>query len=221
MLPTSSLQAVFLFSFLAAIGAVVSPGPVSAAIVSQAPRRGWLAGPLVATGHSILELVIVLLIAFGLSAGLANPAIQVWIALLGGLLLVWMGGKMAWDAWKGYLRLPGPEGERVRLSTRQLVGLGMVATISNPFWYAWWVTVAAGYLSQARALGMAAVLAFYIGHISADYAWDTVLSTVVGGGRRWLNDRLYRGLILVCGGFLVYLGLVFLWRGITLSPFVG
>lgn len=216
MLPTSSLQAVFLFSFLAAIGAVISPGPVSAAIVSQAPRRGWLAGPLVATGHSILELLTVLLIAFGLSAGLANPGIQTAIALLGGVLLAWMGGKMVWDALKGAIRLPGAGGEQERMSGRQLVGLGMVATITNPFWYAWWVTVAAGYLSQARSLGLAAVLAFYVGHVSADYAWDTVLSTVVGGGRRWLNDRLYRGLIVACGGFLVYLGFVFLWQGITL-----
>ena len=79
MVPTSSLQAVFLFSFLAAIGAVISPGPVSAAIVSQAPRRSWLAG------HSVLELGIVLLIAFGLSAWLARPWIQTAIALLGGL----------------------------------------------------------------------------------------------------------------------------------------
>lgn len=216
MLPTSSLQAVFLFSFLAAIGAVVSPGPVSAAIVSQAPRRGWLAGPLVAAGHSILELAIVVLIAFGLSAGLARPGIQVAIALFGGLLLIWMGGKMAWDAWQGRTRLPGQAGEPQRMSSRQLVGLGMVATISNPFWYAWWVTVAAGYLSEARALGLAAILAFYVGHISADFAWDTVLSTVVGGGRRWLTDGLYRGLIMICGGFLIYLGLAFLWRGVTL-----
>jgi threonine/homoserine/homoserine lactone efflux protein len=201
---------VFIFSFLVALGAVISPGPVSAAIVSQAPRRGWLAGPLVATGHSLLELLIVLLIAFGLSAGLARPGIQAGIALLGGSLLVWMGGKMMWDAWRGLIRLPGSAGGLPPLNSRQLVGLGIVATISNPFWYAWWVTVAAGYLSQARALGLSAIAAFYAGHISADYAWDTVLSAVVGGGRRWMTDRLYRGLIGFCGGFLVYLGIVFL-----------
>ena len=62
---------------------------------------------------------------------------------------------------------------------------------------------------------MAAILAFYFGHISADYAWDTVLSAVVGGGRRWMNDRVYRGLILICALFLVYLGATFLTRGIA------
>ncbi len=215
MLPTSSLVAVFLFSFAVAVGAVVSPGPVSAAIVSQAPRSGWLIGPFVATGHSFLELLIVLLIAFGLSSGLANPAIQVWIAILGGILLLWMGGKMIWDTWRGKLRLPDPEIGHPPMGRGQMFSLGVAATISNPFWYAWWVTVAAGYLAQARDLGLAAVLAFYVGHISADYAWDTVLSAVVGGGSRWLTNRLYRGMLLVCGGFMGYLGVVFLLQGLT------
>jgi threonine/homoserine/homoserine lactone efflux protein len=215
MLPTTSLIAVYLFSFVVGFGAVVSPGPVSVAIVSQAPQKGWLAGPLVATGHSILEFVIVVLIAFGLAAGLAKPGIQIVIALLGGFLLAWMGAKMIWDAWKRRIRLPGADSRFQILTGGQLVGLGMLATVSNPFWYAWWVTVAAGYLSQARALGIAAVIAFYLGHITADYTWDTVLSAVVGGGRRWLTDNLYRGLILLAGAFLVYLGFVFLYQGLT------
>lgn len=62
---------------------------------------------------------------------------------------------------------------------------------------------------------MTSVAAFYFGHISADYAWDTVLSTVVGGGRRWLTDKLYRGLIVLTGGFLIYLGFIFLYQGFT------
>ncbi|MEJ2301931.1 MAG: LysE family transporter [Anaerolineales bacterium] len=160
-------------------------------------------------------MVIVVLIAFGLAAGLAKPGIQIVIALLGGLLLAWMGAKMIWDAWKGGIRLPGAASRSRVLSGGQMVGLGMLATVSNPFWYAWWVTVAAGYLSQARALGIAAVIAFYLGHITADYTWDTVLSAVVGGGRRWLTDNLYRGLILLAGAFLVDLGFVFLYQGLT------
>ena len=88
--------------------------------------------------------------------------------------------------------------------------------MSYPFWYAWWTTVAAGYLVQAQALGLAAVAMFYLGHISADYAWDTILSGIVGTGRRWPNDRVYRGIIVLCGGFLIYLGGVFLAAGVRM-----
>jgi threonine/homoserine/homoserine lactone efflux protein len=101
------------------------------------------------------------------------------------------------------------------MSSRQLIGLGVLATVSNPFWYAWWLTVAAGYLAQARTLGLSAVLVFYFGHICADYAWDTVLSVIVGGGRRWMSDGIYRALVLACGVFFLYLGWVFLTHGIS------
>ncbi len=216
MLPTTSLPAVFTFSFLVAIGAVISPGPVSTTIVSQTPSRGWLTGPLVATGHILLELVLVALIVLGLGAGLANPFAQIAIGLSGGLLLLWMGGTMIRDTLRGRIHLPSQDSVESQMSRRQLVGLGMLATISNPFWYAWWVTVAAGYLAQAYAISLAMVLAFYLGHITADYAWDTALSTVIGRGRRWMTDTFYKALILICGAFFIYLAIGFIVQGITL-----
>jgi threonine/homoserine/homoserine lactone efflux protein len=213
MLPVT-IPGVFVFSFLLALGAVISPGPVSTAIVSQAPRRGWQVGPLLATGHSVMELLIVLLVMVGLGAGLAHPKVQTAIALLGGALLAFMGASMLWSVWRGKVRLPGRDEKQGNLSTRQLLGMGVLATVSNPFWYAWWVTVAAGYL--AKALTPWLVLAFYLGHISADYLWDTVLSTVVGGGRRWMTDGVYRGLMAICGGFFLYLAWSFLSQGVRM-----
>ncbi len=213
-MPTSSFIVVFIFSFGVGFGAVISPGPVSTAIVSQSPSRGWLVGPLFSTGHALLELAAVVLIVFGLSTALAHPAIQTAVALLGGALLLWMGGGMLWGALRGKIHLPGTGKEDRLLSRWQIVGLGALTTVSNPFWYAWWMTVAAGYLVAYNAVGAWAVLAFYLGHISADLGWNTLLSTVVGGGRRWITDRVYRGLILLCGGFLIYLGVTFLRKGV-------
>lgn len=215
--PTSSLIAVFVFSFVVGFGAVVSPGPVSAAIISQSPRHGWVVGPLVALGHSILEFIMVVLIAAGLSSGLAQASIQMVIAILGGLFLLWMGGSMLLGAWQGKVHIPGISVNTKIMTRWQFVTLGIMATISNPFWYAWWVTVAAGYLAQAQALGISSVVAFYAGHISADFAWDTTLSAVIGGGRKWITDTIYRWIIGVCGGFFIYLGVWFLFQGVNLA----
>jgi threonine/homoserine/homoserine lactone efflux protein len=214
MFPSSSIFAIFIFSFVLAIGAVASPGPISTAIVSQAPRNGWQVGPLIATGHSVLELIIVLLITVGLTTVLAHPSVQTAISLLGGLLLVWMGGSMIWQNWRGNIHLPVKDDEIEPTSTQKLIGLGMLATISNPFWYAWWVTIATGYIAQAKATSINAVTAFYLGHITADYTWDTFLSAVLGGGRRWMTDTVYRLLLIICGIFFIYLGSTFLSKGI-------
>lgn len=214
MLPTTFLS-VFFFSFVIAIGAVVSPGPVSTSIVSQSPRRGWLTGPLVATGHISLELIMVILLTLGLGVGLANPTVQIVISILGGALLAWMGLAMIRDTWQRKIKLPSREVGDVAMNTKQLIGLGMIATISNPFWYAWWVTVAAGYLYQAKEVGLVLVLAFYLGHITVDYAWDTILSTIIGNGSRWMTDKVYRLLIYACGAFFLYMAWVFLIQGIS------
>jgi threonine/homoserine/homoserine lactone efflux protein len=204
------LIGVFFFSAVMGFGAVVSPGPVSTAIVSQAPRQGWIIGPLVASGHAVMEFALAVLVAFGLASWLDNPTAHFVVALLGGVLLIWMGLSMLLGAWRGDLKLPGMASDGQELTHRQVVGLGMLTTLSNPFWYAWWVTVAAGYLLQFRQLGVAAVGAFYLGHVTADFAWDTFLSTVVGGGRRWMTDGVYRGIIALCGAFFIYLGATFL-----------
>ena len=113
-------------------------------------------------------------------------------------------------ALRGRLRLPRPGLDAGSRSDWQLIGLGMGATLVNPFWYAWWVTVAATYIVAAQSQGWPGVLAFYLGHISADFVWDSVPSGIVGRGRKWLTDRAYASLIAACGLYLIYLGGVFI-----------
>jgi len=214
-MPTDSLLAVFLFAFGVSIGAVVSPGPVSAAIISESPRQGWRVGPLVAAAHVGLEAVVVILISLGLASGLATPAIQRSVALGGGLLLLFIGGSYLIGVWRGSLRLPTPDAGTPSLTVSRMLALGVATTLSNPFWYAWWVTVAAGYLAQASPLGWTGALAFYLGHLSADMAWDTFLSTATSLGGRWLTDQRYRWLLVLTGGFMLYLGFIFLRTGLA------
>jgi len=205
-----SILGVLVFAFVVSLSAAASPGPVSAAVVTEAPRQGWRVGPLISVGHSLLELLVVGLIALGLSAGMASPPIQRAIAGLGGVVLLVLGASYLVGAARGTMRLPEADRAAPRRTPMRLIGLGILTTASNPFWYAWWVTVAAGYLAQAQALGLAGVGAFYIGHISADFAWNTTVAAATSAGRRWLTGGRYRLLIAVMGAFMGYLGIRFL-----------
>jgi threonine/homoserine/homoserine lactone efflux protein len=213
-MPDASPFAVFLFACAISLGAVVSPGPVSAAIISEAPRKGWRVGPLIATGHVLLEMIFILLICLGLSTGLAKGGIQRVIAIVGSLLLFYMGGSYIALVLRGKARLPLTNLESKKQKKSSLILLGTLTTISNPFWYAWWTTVVPGYLGQLEILDLSTILAFYFGHISIDYAWDSLLSIVLVSGRRWLSDRGYALLILITGAFMIYLGLSFLRAGL-------
>ena len=214
-MPNSSLITVFVFAFAISIGAVVSPGPVSAAIVTEAPRKGWRVGPLIATGHIGLELILIILIALGLSTVLANSTIQQIIAIAGSVLLLYMGLGYIWSVLNGTISLPDANPQLRSSSPRSLIGLGVITTISNPFWYAWWATIVPGYLGESRILGLGAIATFYLGHITADYLWDTFLSVTLSVGKRWLTEARYKFLILITGGFMIYLGIVFAQQGLS------
>jgi threonine/homoserine/homoserine lactone efflux protein len=213
-MPHSSLLAIFTFAFAVSIGAVVSPGPVSAAIISESPRKGWKVGPLVATGHVLLELIFIILISMGLSAGLAQGGVQNIISIGGAILLFYMGGSYLAMVFRGKAKLPPPEKTETTTQGVGLVFLGILTTISNPFWYAWWATVVPGYLGEILEINLITIAVFYLGHISVDLLWDTILSVVIASGKRWLSDRTYAMLILITGAFMMYLGVVFLLNGL-------
>lgn len=214
-MPTENLILIALFSFAVAIPAVVSPGPVSAAIITETPRQGWRVGPLVAGGHSLLELGMVLIIHFGLSSTLATGMVRNLIAFSGAVVLLGLGIYYLRGAIQGSMRLSTPEINTPSRSGGSLFALGVVTTVSNPFWFTWWLTVAAGYLAQARSLNVLAVAAFYLGHISADFTWNSILGLATTAGRRWLTDARYRALILITGTFMLYLAGVFLREALS------
>lgn len=212
----NSFLEIFVFSLVLGFGGAVSPGPVSTAIVSRAPRQGIRVGPLVALGHAALELLMVAVIAFGLQRVLSQNNVQIAVSLLGGLLLVFMGAKMLLDLRTGGMRLPQADDALEQSRTSQLVWLGIATTLANPFWFAWWISVPSSYLAQVSALGLLPLGAFYLGHITADFAWDSALAAFVGGGRRWMSDNVYGGIIAASGAFLLYLGVSFILEGLRL-----
>jgi threonine/homoserine/homoserine lactone efflux protein len=203
----------FAWSFGVAIGPVISPGPVSTAIVTEGMRRGFRAGPLVATGHALMELLMVGALALGMGHVLERPVLASAIGLLGGGFLLWMGGTITWGAAQRRTRLPRAD-ESTSQTDHSLISLGIATTMGNPFWYAWWIGVGGGYVLMTRQHGFIALATFYVGHVLADYLWDTLPASVVGSGRRWLTDRIYQALLLACGLFLLYTGVRFVWTGI-------
>jgi threonine/homoserine/homoserine lactone efflux protein len=128
---------VFGFSLAVSCGAVISPGPVTAIVITEAPCQGWRVGLLVALGNALLEFLMVLLISFGGAAVLDSPSIQRLIAIGGGLVMFAIGANYLYSAWRGSMRLPEPQEDTPLRSASGLFGLGILTMLSNPFWFAW------------------------------------------------------------------------------------
>ncbi len=211
-----TLVGIFVGSFVLGLSGAMMPGPMLVAVVGQSPRRGALTGPVAVLGHAVLESALVAAVILGLAEFLQNATVLAFFAVAGGAMLLWMGVGMLRGA--GKLSLFGDSAD-----CQQGNGLvdvhpfwaGIVTSVSNPYWILWWATIGLGYMAIARKLGAAGLTTFLAGHIFADLAWYTVISTLTTGGKRWLSDGLYRGMIRVCAVILVFFAVYFGWHGIN------
>lgn len=215
------MELVYLFTtaFIVGLSGAMMPGPMLTLTVGEVSRRGFWAGPLIVAGHAVIELILVIGLALGLVHFMQQPAVTGSIGLFGGAVLVWMGWGIGKDAWTKKVCFAASAGApTVPAETAdhggRLLFSGILTSIANPYWSLWWATVGMGYVVMAgRPAGLAA---FFTGHIFADIAWYSLVALAVHTGRNFINDAVFRAVLVSCGCFLVLLGGYFLHNGILL-----
>jgi len=195
-------------SFTLALSGALMPGPLLTVTVAEAARRGARAGPLVITGHAILELLLVVAVIKGLGPSLQAPPVIGTISLLGGMILLVMGVDMVRKASTLSLRQETDPDCQKRLG--HPVILGFVGSLANPYWTIWWVTIGLGYMTTAKQFGVPGLAAFFFGHIAADYGWYILVALGIARGKTVVSEKGYRIMIRGCGIFLVCFGVWFL-----------
>ena len=68
---------------------VMMPGPVTAVTIAKG-YRSKSAGGLVALGHLMVEIPLIILISIGLAQHLSTPGVKIAISVAGGVVLIWM-----------------------------------------------------------------------------------------------------------------------------------
>ncbi|MDX9872509.1 MAG: LysE family transporter [Clostridia bacterium] len=208
-----SLAALFATAFVMGFSGAMMPGPLLTVTINESYRRGFKAGPLLVLGHGLLELALIAGLTLGLYNILAQPSFQSGVAVVGGLILLWLGWGMAKDAWAGRISLQNESRGFSRGMSPVLAGI--VVSLSNPYWILWWATIGLAYVTQALQKGVAGLLVFFAGHILADLTWYSAVSLAAVSGKKVLSEGVYRGVLMVCGVFLLGLGLYFVQAGIT------
>lgn len=179
------------------------PGPLLSATISESPRRGAITGPLLILGHGILEIAVLFTVLLGLAPLMEKPLFFIVVSFLGGGFLIHMGIGMLRSAPRLSLSCCSEAG-----GGKPLVLHGVLLSLANPYFMLWWATIGLGYVMISKQSGLVGIVLFFSGHILADLAWYTGVSTVIAKGRRFISDRMYRGLIIGCAllilGFAVY-----------------
>jgi threonine/homoserine/homoserine lactone efflux protein len=240
----AALAAIFITSFGVGFTGALMPGPLTTLAVRESMQRGFWAGPLLAAGHSLIELALVVGLALGLSRFLDEDPVKAGVGIAGGLFLLWMGihivsrppeqpaavgrpslsnnpGAAAYNnSWRRrWLRsLTGGEAASISLPRMAavLMSAAILVSVFNPGWVAWWASVGSAFISQSLEQGAAGVASFYIGHILSDILWLTLLAFVLASGRQMMSGLVYRAILALCGLFLLGLGAYFLASGLVL-----
>jgi threonine/homoserine/homoserine lactone efflux protein len=90
---------------------------------------------------------------------------------------------------------------------------GILFSFSNPYWMLWWATIGLGYITLSMQRGFLGLSFFFSGHILADLVWYSFISAAVAGGIKFLSNKIYRGILVACGIFLLGLGGGFIYYG--------
>lgn len=210
--PRLGLAALFSTSLLVGYSGAMMPGPLLAVCIAEAAQRGFWTAPALLAGHGTLEVVLVAALTAGLGALLRRRGVSTAIAAIGGLVLLWMGQDITRAAWQGSVSLGTASGQGAGPTGPFIAGI--VVSASNPYFILWWATVGASYVALARASGMLGLAAFFSGHILADITWYLLVGFLVASGRQLLDDVIYRGVLAVCGVFLLGLGVYFMYSAV-------
>ena len=205
------MAAIFFSSVALAFSGSVMPGPLLTYTIQQALKNGSKSGFLIILGHALLELALVVLIFLGFDTLLKSNTAQIVIGLVGGALLAAMGAQMLVSAARDRLKIE-TDGQG---GSKSLVLSGALISAVNPYFLIWWAIIGLGFLLNAyQTFGLPGVAAFYVGHITTDFFWYGGISTLIGKTRKFINRNVYRVLVGVLGGMLVYFGVTFFVKAI-------
>ncbi len=193
----------FLLSTVAiSLSGVMAPGPITAATLAAGVRSRH-AGALIALGHAVVEMPLILLLSTGIGSFLTSSTARAGIGLAGGMVLMLMGGQLLFSLWR-------PSVDSVTPVQRHPVVIGVVLTIANPYFLIWWATVGLSLAVQAMAFGVLMLALFTVIHWLCDLAWLEVLSVVGFTGSEVFGRRAQSVVSFVCGIVLVGFGAKFL-----------
>lgn len=193
------------FGLIVGLTAGLTPGPLTALVLTQTLRYGTREGLKVAVAPLITDLpIIAAAFLFGRSLG-DN---RYWIGalnLLGASVLLYL----AYEAFVAQ----EPQAAQATEATRS-VGKAVVANLTNPNPYLFWLAIGVPTLQRASEVGPGAVAAFTFALYTCLVGSMMLLAYLAGLGKGVLAGRAYRLTLRTLSLMLVAFAVSFLLNGL-------
>jgi len=196
------------------LGALVAaqPGPVSLLLVRTVARGRRAAGLAVGASAALVDALYAGLGVAGAAPLLQIDALRIALGLVGAAVLVLLGVRTLWSAWR--VRA-GLETEDELATPGRAFGTGFAATASNPLTIASWAAIFAAASVAGAASSTAGAVSLVAGITLGSLAWYAVLTALASRLARSLGDRWVTRVDMVCGVGLTGFGGLLAWRTTT------
>ena len=178
-------------------------GPLSLYLIRSTLRNGWEVGLAIAAGIAVIDLAYATLGAAGAAPLLAIGPLDVILGLLGATVLVLLGARTLWSAFR--IRL-GEGAEPV--SPRRGFLTALSATASNPLTIASWAAIFSAASAAGAAGSVPSAVLLIAGVGLGSLTWDVTLASGTALAGRAAGERLLRVVDLVAGIGLICFGAV-------------
>ena len=212
---------IFTISFIVALTGALSPGPVlTFTIYKSLKSKNPFAGFFIVLGHALLVFSLIILLLLGASFLFQNLLFLIMIGIIGGICLMIFGFLTIREVYKKQYEI------KFNLKEENMSGFkgnsflgGIFYSISNPYWAFWWAVTGLTIMinlniSFQNPLGL---LLFFLGHELGDFIWYVPISLFVYFGGKSLNSKVYKYVLIVCGGFMIAFG-IYLILNVTIFP---
>jgi len=199
--------------FISVSGAL-SPGPLSAAVISDGMKKGWRSGFLASLGHMSVELPLVVLLSLGIINLLSISSVRFIIGLIGGCSLFVYALLQIFDAIDIY-----KHGIR-DVKKRELSGflIGFFLSLFNPFFLIWWATVGIKLvydsLNVFEGNYVLGIWILYFSHVWIDFAWLSLLAYFGQRGITMSSKRM-SFILIFFSMVMIYFGLQFIFSSLN------
>ncbi len=190
---------VFLASVaIISLSGVMMPGPVTAVTIAKG-RYSGNAGALIALGHAVIEIPLMILIYFGFAQIFSYDIVRRVIGFIGGIMLGFMGAQM-------FRTRSNIQGEEKDIESSSLLS-GIITTGANPYFFLWWATIGSALVVNSTLFGLTGFLLFAIVHWSCDLIWDLFISKAVYKSRNLWNLKVHKIVFSICASILIIFGM--------------
>lgn len=197
-------------SLILGISIATIPGPIFFEIARRTLTKSFWSGILVTFGDFIGNLLILLLIFFGLSQFLTFNTSKIIFYLIGSLILLWTGVKGLILKKENIETL-----YKEKISNRNSIVIGFGIAVSSPIVVAFWISLSGSYLAQYANQYMAFLNLIFIniGFI----IFDLSEATFIHFSKRKIPSKYIISLSRIFGVVLLIFGSSFFYNFIKLA----